>query len=549
MIVSSFIDGMVKGWERSRDAFADSLLRNCRQLYREKAADRMGQERKVLTFDTAPQIDGEHRQIVIRLRNLTLSRAIAAADAGEVLDEVERPRTRFEDVIGASGAKDELKFFIDYLRSPRRFAALGLKPPKGVLLHGPPGTGKTMLARAMAGESNVAFVPVSATNFVTVWQGSGPQNVRDLFARARRYAPSIIFIDEIDAIGKARTGTAGAGQAEENTLNALMTEMDGFSSPSPDRPVFLLAATNFQVGEDEDSAGRPGGKLDPALVRRFSRTILVDLPERAAREQYLTMRLKDRPACSASDAVINLIAERSSGMSIANLESIIETAARNAVKHGGDLTDELLEEAMEVTQFGAARVRDPETIKRTACHEAGHTVLYWLSGWWPSYVTVVSRGSHGGYMAPSAAETEKGEFSREELLAKMRVMLAGRAAEVLMYGEEAGLTTGASNDLERATDLARKIVCRYGMDKEFGLLVTPELLKYEGALGSPMYVRLNDAASRILNEQMAETSRMLREKSEQSEAVVRALTEKERLTGEDLKRLLPQIGAAAAQQS
>ncbi len=204
VITSRFIDVLVKNWQEQRNDFASRLLEITRRLHREKAAARLGQERKVLGFDTAPRVDG--RRISIRLRNLHLTRAVAAVDAGEILDDVERPRTRFDEVIGADSAKDELKFFIDFLRNPRRFAALGLKMPKGVLLHGPPGTGKTMLARAMAGESNVAFLPVSATNFVTIWQGSGPQNMRDIFARARRYAPAIIFIDEIDAIGKVRTG-------------------------------------------------------------------------------------------------------------------------------------------------------------------------------------------------------------------------------------------------------------------------------------------------------------------------------------------------------
>jgi len=545
MIVSQFIDEFLPNWEQQRDRFARELVYICRRLHRERMADRMGQERKVLTFDTVPHLDEDAAAVTIRLRNFRLTRAIAAADAGEILEEVERPCTRFEEVIGADGAKEELKFFIDYLKNPRRFAALGLKPPKGVLLHGPPGTGKTMLARAMAGESNVAFLPVSATNFVTIWQGSGPQNVRELFARARRYAPAIVFIDEIDAIGKPRAGRAGGGQAEENTLNALLTEMDGFTSPSPDRPVFVLAATNFNVNDREESPRESRRKLDPALVRRFSRTILVDLPERAARQQYLSKQLRERASCRASDEIISLLAERSSGMSIANLESVIETAARNAAQQGTELTDELLEEALETVRYGEARVRDAQQVRRTACHEAGHTLLYWLSGYWPAYVTVVSRGSHGGYMAPCSEEAEKGDFTRSELLWKIRGMLGGRAAEQMVYGDVDGPTTGASNDLERATDLARKMVCRYGMDEDFGLLATPELMKYEGALSSPVFIKLNDAAGRILREQMTETLRLLKENREHLDKVVESLTKRERLTMEDLKGMLPskaQIG-------
>ncbi len=546
LIANGFVDDQAEGWEVHRNRFADQLLSTCERLHREKMADRMAQERKLLAFDTAPRVDRIDCEITVRLRNLRLARAIAAADAGEVLEDVERPRTRFDDVIGADAAKEELRFFIDYLKNPRRFAALGLKPPKGVLLHGPPGTGKTMLARAMAGESQVAFISASASSFVTIWQGSGPQNVRDLFERARRYAPAIIFIDELDAIGRARAGGAGGAQATENTLNALLTEMDGFTSPSADRPVFVLAATNFNVeSPDRQSPEQSPRTLDPALARRFSRTILVDLPERPARQKYLALRLADRKSCAVSEETIGLIAERSSGMSIADLESIIETAARSAAKSDGELTGKLLEEAFETVRFGEARARDPEAIKRTACHEAGHTIMYRLAGWWPVYVTVVARGGHGGYMAPCADEIERrSSQTRDELLAGIRVSLGGRAAEMLVYGAESGLSTGASNDLEQATNVARQMVCRYGMDEEFGLLVTPELLKYEGALSSPVYLKVNEAAGKILKNEMDRTLQLLEENRKHLDAVTGALVEKERLTAEDLRAILGEIPRA-----
>jgi len=176
-------------------------------------------------------------------------------------------------------------------------------------------------------------------------------------------------------------------------------------------------------------------------------------------------------------------------MSIANLESIIETAARQAAKTGTELTDKLLEDALEIVRFGEARVRDADEVKKTAYHEAGHTILYWLSGHWAAHVTVVARGGHGGYMAPSADDVEaRGSQTREELLGRIRVSLGGRAADLAVYGPETGLSTAASADLEHATAIARQIVCRYGMDEQFGLLVTPELLKYEAALSSPVYL-------------------------------------------------------------
>lgn len=537
VMTSRFIDGLVKNWQEQRNDFASRLLEMSRRLYRENAAARLSQERKVLGFDTVPRVDG--RQISIRLRNLRVTRAMAAADAGEILDEVERPRIHFDEVIGANSAKDELKFFIDFLRNPRRFAALGLKPPKGVLLHGPPGTGKTMLARAMAAESNVAFIPVSSTNFVTIWQGSGPQNVRDLFARAQRYAPAIIFIDEIDAIGKVRTGGAG-GQAEENTLNALLTEMDGFTKPSPNRPVFVLAATNFNVQlENQEIPERSSRALDPALVRRFSRVILVDLPDKAARQKYLAQRLGMVKGVAISDSVIELLAEKSTGMSIANLEQVIEAAGRNALQKNQELTGDKLVEALDTAREGEAKEWSREFLESTARHEAGHTIMYWLSGWWSPEVSIVARADHGGGMRRSEEEMKRESLTKEELLARIRTCLGGRAAEFIYYGKEMGLTTGASGDLEHATQIARQMICRYGMDDDFGLLSAPEIFKYAEAVQSPIYQRVSETAARLLKQEMDKTLDLLEQNRTHLDAVSKELLVKNRLNHNDLQALLP----------
>jgi ATP-dependent metalloprotease FtsH len=546
VITSRFIDGLVKGWPKHRDEFTSCLLEITRRLHREKAAARLGQERKVLGFDTVPHVDFVRREISIRLRNFRLTRAIAAADAGEILDEVERPRTRFDEVIGADTAKEELKFFIDFLKNPRRFSALGLKPPKGVLLHGPPGTGKTMLARAMAAESNVAFLPISATNFVTIWQGSGPQNVRDIFARARRYAPAIIFIDEIDAIGKVRTGGV-SGQADENTLNALLAEMDGFTGPSPDRPVFVLAATNFNVQtEDQETLERQSRAIDPALVRRFSRAILVDLPDKAARQKYFALRLGAVKGAAIPESVIELLAEKSTGMSIANLEQVIETAGRNALQKKQELTGDLLVEALDTAREGEAKEWSPEFLESTARHEAGHTIMYWLAGWWSPEVSIVARADHGGGMRRSEEEMKRESLTREEILARIRTCLGGRAAEFLYYGKEKGLTTGASGDLEHATHLARQMICRYGMDEDFGLLSTPELFKFAEAVSSPIYQRVSVAAAKILKREMEKTLKLLEENRTDLDAISLALLAKNRLYRKDLEAMLPVLKTNSA---
>lgn len=540
LLTTGFMDDAQANWQDERDELRKQLHDIMQRLYRQAAAAKLGQEHQVLQFDTAPRIDQEKRKATIRMRNLRLVRALASADVGEMMEEVDRPRTRFTEVYGAQSAKEELQFFIDYLKEPRRFAAMGLKPPKGVLLYGPPGTGKTMLARAMAGESGVAFISASASSFVTIWQGSGPQNVRDLFSRARKYAPAVVFIDEIDAIGKTRAGAAGGAEASENTLNALLTEMDGFTSPSTDRPVFVLAATNFNV-EAADAAApeRSARTLDPALVRRFSRAVLVDLPDRAVRELYLEKRLMNNPGCEITPNIIRLLAERSAGLAIANLEQIIEAAGRNALKQNGKITDRLLEEAFETVRFGEKKSWDAEEIKRTARHEAGHAVMYWLAGHWPAYVTIVSRGNFGGYMARSAEELEQQHLlTRQQLLADIRVKLAGRAAELLFYGQEQGLSTGASGDLESATRTARDMICRYGMDAELGPLAVPELLNGSAAWSNPEYRRINDKAGAILKEQMALTEELLEKNRQQLQAVADALAVKERLTRKDLEEIL-----------
>jgi ATP-dependent metalloprotease FtsH len=537
MITSDFTDDLVTGWEKGRDRFAESLVRTCRRLHRERAAQRMGEQRKVLTFDTVPHVDRAGRAITIRLRNLRLARALAAADAGEVLQDVERPRARFDDVIGAGEAKEELGFFVNYLKNPRRFAALGLKPPRGVLLYGPPGTGKTLLARAMAGECNVAFLPVSATNFVTIWQGSGPQNVRDLFERARRYAPAIIFIDEIDAVGAERTGGAGAGRAEEGTLNALLTEMDGFVGPSPDRPIFVLAATNFPI-KRETGGGRA---LDPALVRRFSRTIEVSRPDTAARRLYLERRLAQGNRVAVTPAMLDLLAEKTVGMSVAELEHVIDTAARQAARAETPITEDMLNEALDTVRLGEKKEWKPEFLESTARHEAGHTLLYWLSGHWAPEVSIVARGGSGGRMWRFE---EQESYTRDELLASIRTSLGGRAAELVTYGPRRGLSTGASSDIAGATNLARRLICEFGMDDAFGPMAMTEFVQDAGLMGSPLGQQITERVRELLAREMERTMALVTEHRAHLDALAQALMAKNRLGRTDLQALLPPPPAA-----
>ncbi|MDO5476686.1 MAG: AAA family ATPase [Eubacteriales bacterium] len=500
------------------------LERICADLWMQKASDRLAAEHRILSFETVPHLSEDRSEVNVRLRSFGLRRAPDAEDAGSLLDEAEKPDVRFADVIGCADAKDELQFFVEFLKNPRKFSARGLKPPKGVLLYGPPGTGKTMLARAMAGESDVSFLPAAASTFVTKWAGSGPQAVRDLFRKARRYAPAIVFIDEIDAIGRRR-GDSGGGHGEEMALNALLTEMDGFEV-DPKRPVFVLAATNFDVEE-----GRGGmGVLDPAMVRRFDRQVLVDLPGTDDREKLLHLLIGKISGAAVTDAMIRRTAERSVGMSPANLTGIVDQANRMAVKAGRPLDDSILDEAFELTKHGAKKDWGYEYLERVARHECGHAFLCTLGGNTPAYLTIEARGSHGGYMEHS--EKDMAPLStRKQLIDRIRTSLGGRAAELVYYGEEEGLSTGVSGDLQQATRTAAAMLCAYGMDPEYGLVA----MDPGEAMKDPAFrTRVRD----LLDREMRACEDLIRENRTRIDRLVTALLSRNKLTAQEIEEIL-----------
>jgi cell division protease FtsH len=266
----------------------------------------------------------------------------------------------------------------------------------------------------------------------------------------------------------------------------------------------------------------------------------VDLPDKIARRKYFVLRLKTAKfGKEIEESVLDLLAEKSAGMSIANLDQVIETAGRNALQKNQEITGDSLVEALDTAREGEAKVWTPEFLESTARHEAGHTILYWLAGWWSPEVSIIARADHGGGMRRCDEEMRRESSTREDLLAQIRTCFAGRAAELLYYGPEKGLTTGASGDLEHATRLARNMICRYGMDEEFGLLSASELFKHAEAISSPIYQQVSEAARKILKREMENTLKLLKENRPHLDAVSKALLNKNRLYRNDLQQLLP----------
>ncbi len=534
---TSFLRQGVRGvlrLNRGRDTFASQMEEIAASIHQQACMERLARGNKLVSFETAQSISANGKNAHIRLFDLKMSVAVDSEDSKSVLSALSRPDVRFEDVIGAKDAKKELAYFVAYLKDPKKYMGTGVKAPKGVLLYGPPGTGKTLLAKAMAGESDMTFIAAEGNQFLKKYVGEGPEKVHELFKTARKYAPSILFIDEIDAIAKERKGASALGGSGEETLTAFLTEMDGFTS-DPSKPVFVLAATNFDV--------EPGGakSLDPALMRRFDRRVYIELPGKEERICFLRKKMAKNPAYAISEQQIDNIAVRSTGMSLAQLESAMELALRSAIREGSTkVTDSILEEAFETFNNGETKTWEPSQLERVARHEAGHAFLCWHGGETPSYLTIVARGNHGGYMQHGDREG-KAIYTKQELLAKIRTSLGGRAAEIVYYGEEEGISTGASGDLATATHLARQIICTYGMDEHFGLaVVSPD------AANGAMSGEVRAAVNQILSQQMAEAVRIIAENKAGMDALVDQLMVKNHMNGQEIEDILTRAREASS---
>jgi cell division protease FtsH len=446
------------------------------------------------------------------------------------------PQVTFADVSGADEAKEELQEIIEFLKDPQRFTRLGGRLPKGALLVGPPGTGKTLLARAVAGEAGRPFFSMSGSDFVEMFVGVGASRVRDLFEQGKAHAPCIIFIDEIDAVGRHRGAGLGGGHDErEQTLNQLLVEMDGFES---NEGVILIAATN-----------RPD-VLDPALLRpgRFDRQIVVDAPDVRGREGILRVHLRKVPL--SDDVRVDALAKGMPGMSGADLANVVNEAALLAARRGRDkVTMADLEAAKDKIMLGTERrslVLSEAERKLTAYHEAGHAVVALrVPGLDPLHkVTIVPRGRALGITA-SLPEEDRHSYSRDFLLAQLVMLYGGRAAEEMIFGPEK-ITTGAGNDIERATSLARRMVTQFGMSEKVGPMAVGDA-DHEVFLGrelvqrrevSPDTARLvDDELKRFLDEAYNRAVATLNENKDLLERIAEALLERETLDREEIAAL------------
>jgi cell division protease FtsH len=457
----------------------------------------------------------------------------------------EKSKVTFKDVAGLEEAKQELMEIVDFLRNPKKFTRIGGKAPRGVLLVGPPGTGKTLMARAVAGEAEVPFFSISASQFIEMFVGVGASRVRDLFNTAKKSAPSIIFIDELDAVGRSRgTGLGGGNDEREQTLNQLLSEMDGFD---PHEEVIVMSATN-----------RPD-VLDPALLRpgRFDRQVVVERPDWRAREEILQVHTRKVPL--AEDVDLRIIARGTPGMCGADLENLVNEAALIAARHDSDrVAMDHFEQAKDRILMGSERklVLSEEEKRITAYHEAGHTLMAKLSpGADPIHkVSIIPRGRALGVTQQLPVD-DRYHYPRSYLTTRIAVVLGGRAAEMAVFGE---MSTGAQNDLQQATDLAEKMVCQWGMSDKVGPLVFnrgeehPFLgrkLATSNAFSEQMGWIIDQEIERIVKGAEQQADRLIADHREALDKLAVSLLEEEVLDRNRVDELLRQVGIGPAPES
>ena len=447
-------------------------------------------------------------------------------DKGEVYDDTERKtKITFDDIAGLDEEKEELKEIVEFLKQPKKFTEMGAKIPKGVLLYGKPGTGKTLIAKAIAGEADVPFISMSGSEFIEMFAGLGASRVRKLFDKARKLSPCIVFIDEIDAIGSRRTSNSGAESENNQTLNQLLVEMDGFSS---EETIIVLAATN-----------RPE-MLDKALLRpgRFDRQVTIPAPDLTGREAILKIHAKDKKL--ADDVSLYSIAEDTAGFTGAELANILNEAAIIATKKEHDaITNSDLDEAVKKVTVGlekTSRKISEKDKKLTAYHEAGHAIV---SQFLPTQtavkeVSIIPRGMAGGYTMYKSDE-DKYYISKTEMQEKLIALLGGRAAEKLILDD---ISTGASNDLEVATQIARDMITVYGMSDTIGTISFKDSdgeMNYQ-MFGDDMQDAIGKEVKRLIDTAYRDAQEILRQNVDKLHAIASVLISKEKINEEEFNQ-------------
>ncbi len=467
--------------------------------------------------------------------NMENNRTISFGKAKVKMVKDEKRKTTFEDVAGADEEKEELQEIVEYLKAPDKFNKLGARIPKGVLLVGPPGTGKTLIARAVAGEADVPFFSISGSDFVEMYVGVGASRVRDLFDQAKKNSPSIIFIDEIDAVGRHRGAGMGGGHDErEQTLNQLLVEMDGFGA---NEGVIIIAATN-----------RPD-ILDPALLRpgRFDRQVTVNYPDAKGRVEVLKVHAKNKPL--GPDVNLENVAHSTVSFTGADLENLLNEAAllaarRNKMAITMAEIDEATIKVLVGTEKKSHKMNEKEK-KLTSYHEAGHAVAsFYLENEDPvQQISIIPRGLAGGYTLHRPQE-DKSYQSKNGMLDSLVSLLGGRVAEALTMGD---ISTGASNDIERATDIARKMVTKYGMSEKLGPIsfgsgndevFLGKEFGHTRNYSEKVAAEIDAEIERIINEAYSRTQTILTEHMDKLEAVAQRVFEKEKIEGDEFRRIM-----------
>lgn len=446
-------------------------------------------------------------------------------EKGKVYDDTERKtKIKFDDVAGLDEEKEEMIEIVDFLKKPEKFKKMGARVPKGVLLYGKPGTGKTLIAKAIAGEADVPFISMSGSEFIEMFAGLGASRVRKLFEKARKLAPCIVFIDEIDAIGSRRTSNSGAETENNQTLNQLLVEMDGFSS---EETIIVLAATN-----------RPE-MLDKALLRpgRFDRQITIPVPDLKGRLEILKIHARDKKI--SDDVNLESIAEDTAGFTGAELENILNEAAIVATKNKHEDIENLdIEEAVKKVTVGLekrGRVYSEKDKKLTAYHEAGHAVV---SRYLPTQtnvkeISIIPRGVAGGYTMYKSDE-DKYYISKTEMQEKLIALLGGRAAEKLVLND---ISTGASNDIEIATKIARDMVTKYGMSDNLGPIDFQGKEPYEMQMfGENIGDKIGEEVKKLIDIAYNDALSLLQQHRDKLDMIAQALLEKEKINEEDFQR-------------